>query len=189
MNATKKYFLPYQQRWLLDQSPLRIIQKSRQVGITYVDAYDSVIKAGTKGARLDVWISSRDQPQAKLYLEDCKYWATFLHLAATDLGEVVLDKENNISAYVLQFANGRRIYPIVWTDILTPCGTAAAPDANLAVFGALSFWWMGEHGTPRIDTSQHVWFANDQLAVRFIEEIDFDYAAEDATAVLLTAAA
>jgi HK97 family phage major capsid protein len=80
-------------------------------------------------------------------------------------------------------------YPIVWTDILTPYGTAAAPDANLAVFGALSFWWMGEHGTPRIDTSQHVWFANDQLAVRFIEEIDFDYAAEDATAVLLTAAA
>ncbi len=34
-------------------------------------------------------------------------------------------------------------------------------------------------------SSEHVWFANDQLAVRFIEEIDFDYAA---TAVLLTAA-
>jgi hypothetical protein len=34
-----------------------------------------------------------------------------------------------------------------------------------------------------------VWFANDQLAVRFIEEIDFDYAAADATAALLTAAA
>ena len=39
---------------------------------------------------------------------------------------------------------------------------------------------MGEHGSPRIDTSEHVWFANDQLAVRFIEEIDFDYAALDA---------
>jgi hypothetical protein len=43
--------------------------------------------------------------------------------------------------------------------------------------------------TPRIDTSDHVWFVNDQLAVRFIEEIDFDYAADDATAVLLTAPA
>ena len=41
---------------------------------------------------------------------------------------------------------------------------------------------------PRIDTSGHVWFANDQLAVRFIEEIDFDYAATDATAALITAA-
>src|SRR5882672_8416381 len=79
-------------------------------------------------------------------------------------------------------------YPIVWTDVLTPYGTSATVDSPLAVFGALSFWWMGEHGNPRIDTSEHVWFANDQLAVRFIEEIDFDYAAVDATAALITAA-
>jgi HK97 family phage major capsid protein len=78
-------------------------------------------------------------------------------------------------------------YPIVWTDVLTPFGTSAANDQPLAVFGALSFWWMGEHGTPRIDTSEHVFFVNDQLAVRFIEEIDFDYAAIDATAALITA--
>jgi HK97 family phage major capsid protein len=78
-------------------------------------------------------------------------------------------------------------YPIVWTDVLTPFSTSAANDQPLAVFGALSFWWMGEHGTPRIDTSEHVFFVNDQLAVRFIEEIDFDYAAIDATSALLTA--
>ena len=109
MQPSKKYFLPYQRQWILDQSPLRIIQKSRQVGITYADAYDSVIKASATGARLNVWISSRDQAQAKLYLEDCKYWAAFLHLIAIDLGEIILDSENN-SAFALQFANGRRIY-------------------------------------------------------------------------------
>ena len=80
-------------------------------------------------------------------------------------------------------------YPIVWTDVLEPYGSAVDANKPIAVFGALSFWWMGEHGSPRIDTSEHVWFANDQLAVRFIEEIDFDYAAYDATAALLTAAA
>jgi HK97 family phage major capsid protein len=79
-------------------------------------------------------------------------------------------------------------YPIVWTDVLAPYGTGVAADTALAVFGDLSFWWMGEHGSPRIDTSEHVYFANDQLAVRFIEEIDFDYAAADATAALITAA-
>ncbi len=79
-------------------------------------------------------------------------------------------------------------YPIVWTDVLEPYGTAASADKPIAVFGALPFWWMGEHGTPRIDTSEHIWFTNDQLAVRFMEEIDFDYAAADATAALLTAA-
>ena len=78
-------------------------------------------------------------------------------------------------------------YPIVWTDVLQPYDTGAAAGKCIAVFGALSFWWMGEHGTPRIDTSEHVWFANDQLAVRFIEEIDFDFCASDATAALMTA--
>src|SRR5262245_61868749 len=110
MTPPEKHFLPYQIDWIKDKSPLKIIQKSRQVGITYADAYDSVIKASQRGARLDVWISSRDQDQAKLYLEDCKAWASFLHVKATDLGVVVLDKKNNISAYVIQFANNRRIY-------------------------------------------------------------------------------
>ena len=110
MNTDDTYFLPYQERWIIDQSPLRIIQKSRQVGITYADAYDSVIKASKQDARLDVWISSRDQAQAKLYLEDCKYWAVFLHLYFLDLGLLILDEKTNSSAYVLQFASGRRIY-------------------------------------------------------------------------------
>jgi HK97 family phage major capsid protein len=79
-------------------------------------------------------------------------------------------------------------YPVIWTDVLTPYGVEELPDAPLVVFGALSFWWLGEHGSPRMDTSEHMWFLNDQLAVRFIEEIDFDYAAGEATAVLLTAA-
>ncbi|HSU54946.1 MAG TPA: terminase family protein [Candidatus Dormibacteraeota bacterium] len=104
------YFLPYQEAWILDQSQLRIIQKARQVGITYADAYDSVIKACSKDTRLDVWVSSRDLVQAKLYLEDCKYWAVFLHVYFEDLGVVILDEKTNSSAYVLQFANGRRIY-------------------------------------------------------------------------------
>ena len=80
-------------------------------------------------------------------------------------------------------------YPIVWTDVLEPFGTADVTSKPLAVFGALDFWLFGEHGSPRIDTSEHVFFANDQLATRFIEEVDFDYLALDAAAVLLTGAA
>ena len=80
-------------------------------------------------------------------------------------------------------------YPIVWTDVLTPYSTTDSPSTALAVFGALGYWWFGEHGYPRVDTSEHVYFVNDQVGVRFIEEIDFDYCAIDAAAVLLTAAA
>ena len=110
MNSIQKFFLFYQLAWILDRSPLKIIEKSRQIGITYADAYDSVIKASTKIGGLDVWVSSRDEVQAKLYLEDCKYWAKFLHINAVDLGEIVIDPKTRASAFVLQFANQRRIY-------------------------------------------------------------------------------
>ena len=43
--------------------------------------------------------------------------------------------------------------------------------------------------SPRIDQSADVLFLYDQLAVQFIEELNFDYNAIDAMAVLLTAAA
>src|SRR3954464_13524554 len=59
-----KYFLPYQIRWIEDTSRLKIIEKSRQIGMTYADAYDSVRKAcDAKG--MDVWVSSRDQRTAR----------------------------------------------------------------------------------------------------------------------------
>ena len=110
MKSIRQYFLPYQCDWIFDASPLKIIEKSRQIGITYADAYDSVLKASPRSGGRDVWISSRDEVQSKLYLEDCKYWATFLHLNAIDLGELVLDPKSRASAFVLQFANQHRIY-------------------------------------------------------------------------------
>lgn len=57
-------------------------------------------------------LSSRDDSQAKLFLEDCVVWAKYLNLAAEDQGQVVFDKENDFSAYVLEFASGLCIYSL-----------------------------------------------------------------------------
>ena len=92
--------------------------------------------------------------------------------------------------YVQNGPGGRSFldgYPIIWTEVMTPFGTTANPNQFIAVFGDLGFWWMGEHLYPRIDTSIHVYFANDQIAVRFMEEIDFDYMDLAAAAALQTA--
>ena len=35
-------------------------------------------------------------------------------------------------------------YPIVWTDVLQAFTTSATVDPPICVFGAMSFWWMGE---------------------------------------------
>src|SRR5215471_3198628 len=102
MPSLNAFFLPYQLRWLNDHSPLKIIEKSRQIGMTFTDAYDSVKKVIRKGARLDIWISSRDEAQAKLYVEDCAKWAAFFNCGAKDFGQIVLDEKTKASAYVLE---------------------------------------------------------------------------------------
>src|SRR6266850_6167769 len=111
-DSDKKRFLPYQCRWIKDASPLKIMEKSRQVGISFADAYHSVKVASNARARFDVFVSTRDRFQARLYIEDCKNWAEVLEIVLLDLGEVLFDKEANASAYVLQFSNGKRIYAL-----------------------------------------------------------------------------
>lgn len=104
-----KFFLPYQAKWIRDPSRLKIMQKSRQIGLSWSTAYALVRDTAHKDARNDVWVSSRDDIQARLFLEDCKSFAGILQMAASDLGEQVIDPDRKISAYVLQFANGKRI--------------------------------------------------------------------------------
>ncbi len=105
----EKYFMQFQADWINDQSRLKIVEKSRQIGFSYADSYDSVRKVAPRDARLDVWVSSRDETQAKQYLLYCKRWARVLNYAAEDLGEVVIDSDKDLTAYVLRFANGRTI--------------------------------------------------------------------------------
>ncbi len=80
-------------------------------------------------------------------------------------------------------------YPIIWTEILAPYAETANAGAYIGVFGDLSYWWFGEHGSPRTDFSTDVFFTTDELAIRWLEEIDFDYADNDCAAALRTAAA
>ena len=101
--------LPYQAKWVLDDSRLKIAEKARQIGWSWASAYRVDRTQSRSDARLDAWISSRDDIQARLFLEDCKSFAAILNVAANDLGERVIDEGRN-SAYVLQFANGTRAH-------------------------------------------------------------------------------
>jgi phage FluMu gp28-like protein len=110
--SATKYFLPYQARWIEDKSPLKIMEKSRQVGMSYATAYSAVERAAARDARLDVWVSSRDETQAKLFLEDCQGWAGILKQAAVQIGQAVFENNKDFTAHVLEFVNGRKIYSL-----------------------------------------------------------------------------
>jgi len=103
-------FLPYQGAWIKDKSRLKLMEKARQIGLSWSTAWACDERTGMLGNKHDQWVSSRDDIQARLFIEDCKMWAKILQLAAEDLGEIVIDKDKNFSAYVLQFANGKRIH-------------------------------------------------------------------------------
>lgn len=100
--------LPYQARWVLDPSRLKLMEKSRQIGISWASAYSLVRRKSLAGARHDAWVSSRDEIQAKLFLEDCKGFASILNIVAEDLGKELLDEKGS-SSYVLKFGTGVRI--------------------------------------------------------------------------------
>lgn len=101
--------LPYQAAWVQDNSRLKIAEKSRQIGWTWSSAYGLVRRKSLKEARADAWISSRDDLQARLFLEDCKHFAGILQTGAQDLGEKAIDDDGH-TAYVLQFANKCRAH-------------------------------------------------------------------------------
>ena len=107
---TDGVFLPFQSRWIKDDSRLKLMEKSRQIGISWATAYAADERTAAQGARHDQWVSSRDDLQARLFIEDCKMWAQIMHLAAKDLGEVVIDPKDRLSAYVIEFSSGKRIH-------------------------------------------------------------------------------
>src|SRR5438045_3574471 len=104
MKLREDYFLGYQKRWIEDRSRLKIMEKSRQIGLTHAAAFSAVRRVAERGARLDVRVSSRDEAQARLFLQDCKAWAKLLDVVAHDLGEIIFDREKKFTAYVLEFA-------------------------------------------------------------------------------------
>ena len=100
--------LPYQRSWVLDSSRIKLMEKSRQIGISWASAYRLVRGKSQRAARYDAWVSSRDEVQAKLFLDDCKVFASVLNIVAEDLGTQILDEKGSTS-YVLRFSSGARI--------------------------------------------------------------------------------
>jgi phage FluMu gp28-like protein len=132
-------FLPYQSRWITDASRLKLMEKCRQIGLSWSTAYACDERTSAAGSKHDQWVSSRDDLQARLFIEDCKMWAKIMNMAANDLGEQVIDPEKRLSAFVLQFASGRRIHSM-----------SSNPDAQAGKRGSRVLDEFALHPDPRM---------------------------------------
>ncbi|MEG1635727.1 MAG: hypothetical protein RR388_08875, partial [Rikenellaceae bacterium] len=105
----KKFgFLPYQVAWLEDSSQIKIYEKSRRVGITYVQAFEDVMDCGVYD-RYDVWFSSNNETNAREYIDYCKKFAGVLNLIIKTEGGEELLTDADAQSFVVRFRNGRKI--------------------------------------------------------------------------------
>ncbi len=80
-------------------------------------------------------------------------------------------------------------WPIHWIGVSANNNGIAQPNAFVAFFGDLSYWYLGERGEPRVEVSREVFFATDELAMRALERIDVEAMAVDAMSALQLPAA
>ncbi len=102
------FMLAYQEKWIGDQALMKLMEKSRRVGISYGSAYEDVRYHALAQSTQDTWVSSRDEVTAREYLLYCKKFAGILDKGAQDFGEQVMSGDGS-TAHVLGFSNGTRL--------------------------------------------------------------------------------
>ncbi len=110
-NKQDSHFFPYQLRWLRDTSKIKIWEKSRRIGATYLQSFEDVKDIAEKRVP-KVWFTSADESAAKEYIEYCEHWARGFNLAARKLGEEFIRDEKDIKTLSIVFADGRKIHAL-----------------------------------------------------------------------------
>ncbi len=111
MNEPLSILLPYQRRWIADQSQVKVSEKSRRIGITWTEAADRALGAATAGrAGIDGWYIGYNKDMALEFVEAAARWARRFNRAAEAIEEIALaDERADILAYRIRFASGHKI--------------------------------------------------------------------------------
>src|SRR4051812_28012874 len=107
MRDLAEYFLPYQIRWIRNDSAIVIGEKARRIGWTYASAFRAVARRMSLGT--DLFFSSADLTAAREFVEECHRWARVIRVVAEDLGQRSIDEADGMLAFVLRFENGSKV--------------------------------------------------------------------------------
>ena len=106
---TPRTLLPYQSRWVGDAAGLKVIEKSRRIGLSWAEAYDSVMHAAVGGG--NVYYQSYALDMTRGFIDDSAGWARVLDAGAAEVGETLIDlgEGDKIPAFRLPLASGKEI--------------------------------------------------------------------------------
>lgn len=110
---SQDYFLPYQLKWINDNSRMKIYEKTRRRGgMTYSTSYRCHKKCMDKPGHLQ-WVSSRDELTAKQFISEyIAKWCGAAKVLATGLmgeSQDIFDGENSVKAFIAEYPNGSKI--------------------------------------------------------------------------------
>ncbi len=106
-------FLDYQALWVTDKARVKIIEKSRRVGLSWGEAEDAV-ECAAAASGMDVWYIGYTKDMAIEFILDCAQWAAQMQGFASDIesGEEIFidgDERQSVLKFSITFASGHRI--------------------------------------------------------------------------------
>lgn len=107
--------LSYQQEWITDTSPFKIMEKGRRTGVTWAEASDDVlIAAADKSAGgQNVYYIGTDKEMTEEYIDACAMWCKMFNRAANQIEEGLWDEDEDdkhIKTFTIRFpGSGHKI--------------------------------------------------------------------------------
>ena len=82
--------LPYQAKWVSDRASVKVMEKSRRVGISWAEAADDALYASEvgEGEKRNVWYIGYNKDMAQEFINDCANWARAYNLASSAMEEI-----------------------------------------------------------------------------------------------------
>ena len=104
--------LPYQVRWVDDRAGIKVIEKARRVGISWVEAYGAVKHASSPRAAGggNVYYQAYNLEMTRGFIRDCAHWVRELREGADGPAQSLAeDDPRSLHAFRIAFASGHEI--------------------------------------------------------------------------------
>ena len=110
---TDDILLPYQQAWIKDTAAVKVWEKSRRIGASYVEALASVLEAAKskEAGGQSTYYLSYSKEMTQQFARDAAFWAKHINAAAGEVEEIAIkDEDKDITVYRVRFASGFEIW-------------------------------------------------------------------------------
>ena len=108
-------FLAYQNKWITDNSPLKIWEKSRRIGASWCEAFVCAKLAALAKAAggMDCFYMAYEKEMTQQFISDVAFWAKALNIVCGKVEEVVIkDEDKDILLYKIRFASGFEVWAL-----------------------------------------------------------------------------